>query len=154
LAHGETLAALCVEPEPKDLAVPQCRHQFCYDSTRVIEVTSEGQSIWECTGWGAAATCQGNRDYQAYRLGTRDLEMYLFFDPRVVGGHDPVTIEKAFLHLWMNVYFPPLLSQLAGIRPGTHAVSWDIGRAGGVAEIRVPVHAVPIRQGPTLPGWS
>jgi hypothetical protein len=72
----------------------------------VIEVTSEGQSIWECTGWGAAATCQGNRDYQAYRLGTPDLEMYLFFDPRVVGGHDPVTIEKAFLHLWMNVYFP------------------------------------------------
>jgi hypothetical protein len=46
----------------------------------------------------------------------------------------------------------PLLSELAGVRPGNHAISWEIGRDGAKSEIRLPVPAVPISQGATPPG--
>ena len=58
---------------------------------------------------------------------------------------DRYTVEMKLSEPRDSYTFPtfPLLSQLAGIRPGTHAISWDIGRAGGVAEIRLPVSCCP-----------
>ncbi len=52
------------------------------------------------------------------------------------------------------LYFLPVLSQLAGIRPGSGTICWAFGRDWAGAEIRVPTPAVPISQTPIPPAWS
>lgn len=85
-------------------AVPECGVEFCSPGT--MELVANGSEGLRCTGYGAAASCQGNKDYQAFAYKDNNVFLYLSFKPALAAGYSDAAFKANFEYLWMNFYFP------------------------------------------------
>jgi len=128
-------------------AVPECQTEFCAPGT--LAIVANAAPGLRCTGFGGAATCQGNADYQAFEYKDDNLYLYLSFKPAIASGYSDAAFKANFDYLWLNVYFPQantdhttFFSQTAALRGLSSLVSFSYTSGRLQGRLHIPIKRV------------